>query len=74
MSSVLPSEATWLRDRVEKFVPNENMVITASGERIEYKHLVISMGLDLRYDRVKGLPEALLQDPQVHLITVILHP
>ena len=65
MSSVLPSKATWLRDRVEKFVPHENVVITASGERIKYKHLVIAMGLDLRYDRVKGLAEAILQDPQV---------
>ena len=67
MSSVLPSKATWLRDCVEKFDPDKNVVITASGERIKYKHLVIAMGLDLRYDRVKGLAEALLQDTQVRI-------
>lgn len=65
MKSVLPAKAAWLQDRVEKFLPDENTVVTGSGERIEYKHLVIAIGLELRYDRVKGLLEALKEDPQV---------
>ena len=65
MSSVLPSKAIWLQDRVEKFIPEENVVVTASGKNIEYKHLVIAMGLELRYDSIKGLTEALKNDPQV---------
>lgn len=67
MSSVLPSKAAWLQDRVEKFLPEENTVVTQTGERVEYKHLVIAMGLELRYDLVKGLAEALKEDPQVCL-------
>ena len=65
MSSVLPSRAVWLRDRVAKFEPDQNTVITASGDKVEYKQLIIAIGLDLRYDGVKGLPEAILKDPQV---------
>ena len=67
MSSVLPSKASWLQDRVTKFLPDENTVVTGCGERVEYKNLVIAIGLELRYDLVKGLLEALKDDPQVCL-------
>lgn len=67
MSSVLPSRAAWLRDRVVKFEPKQNNVITASGYQMEYQHLIIAIGLELRFDEVKGLTEALLEDPQVGL-------
>ena len=67
MGSVLPSKASWLQDRVAKFLPDENIVVTGSGERVEYKHLVIAIGLELRYDLIKGLLEALKDDPQVCL-------
>lgn len=65
MSSVLPPTAAWLRDRVVKFEPDQNTLITASGDMVEYKQLIIAIGLELSFDRVKGLSEALLEDPQV---------
>ena len=38
------------------------------GDRIEYKHLIIAIGLELNFEKIKGLPEALQEDPQVKKI------
>lgn len=59
MSQVLPSKARWIKDRVAAFHPGRNQLVTASGEEIDYEYLVVATGLTLRYDKVKGLPEAL---------------
>jgi len=58
MENCLPKNATWLKDSVTSFSPEENQLTTASGDVITYDHLVIAMGLQLRYEKIKGLPEA----------------
>ncbi|KAK7096277.1 sulfide:quinone oxidoreductase, mitochondrial-like [Littorina saxatilis] len=65
MSKVLPSECDWIKDSAVKFDPKNNYVETASGKKIEYEYLVVATGLQLNYDKVKGLTEALRSDPQV---------
>uniref|UniRef100_A0A1B0GQG7 Sulfide:quinone oxidoreductase, mitochondrial n=1 Tax=Phlebotomus papatasi TaxID=29031 RepID=A0A1B0GQG7_PHLPP len=59
MKETLPSLATWVRDSVAQFEPAVNAVVTSNGERIEYEQMVIAVGLELRYDRIPGLLEAL---------------
>ena len=54
MSEVLPSKAHWIKDRASKFFPEENRLVTASGEEINYKYLVLAMGLQLDYEKVCG--------------------
>lgn len=58
MESLLPSKATWIKDPVTSFHPNENRVVVASGDVITYDFLVVALGFQLRYDKIKGLPEA----------------
>ncbi|KAK4007956.1 hypothetical protein OUZ56_013116 [Daphnia magna] len=58
MSEVLPKNARWIKERASKFFPKENRLVTASGEEINYDYLVIAMGLQLDYNKIKGLPEA----------------
>ena len=53
MASVLPKKATWIKDTVATFDPDNNRVTTASGEEIAYEFLVVAMGLQLRYESVK---------------------
>ncbi|XP_059620369.1 sulfide:quinone oxidoreductase, mitochondrial [Phlebotomus argentipes] len=59
MKETLPSLATWVQDSVMQFEPEANTVITKKGDRIEYEEMVIAVGLELRYDKVPGLVEAL---------------
>lgn len=52
MSEVLPKKARWIKDKASKFFPEENRIVTASGEEIKYEYLVLAMGLQLDYDKV----------------------
>lgn len=54
MESVLPKKAKWLKDSAASFDPKANEVITAKGDIIEYDLLVIAVGLQLNYDKVKS--------------------
>ena len=53
MASVLPKKATWIKDSVATFDPDNNKVTTAGGDEIAYEFLVVAMGLQLRYESVK---------------------
>ncbi|KAL8609101.1 hypothetical protein ACOMHN_030442 [Nucella lapillus] len=65
MSSVMPSQCRWVKDSVIQFDPKNNEVTTVSGKKIHYEYLVVAMGLQLNYDKVKGLTEALHTDRSV---------
>nr|ABR67864.1 sulfide-quinine oxidoreductase [Urechis unicinctus] len=62
---VLPDECDWIKDKVTSFDPNNNSVTTAGGDKLKYDYLLVSMGLQLNYHSVKGLEEALKEDPAV---------
>lgn len=59
MKSVLPDNATWIKDRVVDFNPHKNTVNTLNGDTISYEFLIIAMGLQLNYEQIPGLIEAL---------------
>lgn len=59
MEAVLPSLAKWVKDSVEEFDPDNNSVRTKNGDRIEYEQLLIAVGLELKYDQIAGVVEAL---------------
>ena len=58
MESLLPKGANWLKDSVASFEPTNNRLVTEGGDVVNYEFLVVAMGLELRYDKIKGLPEA----------------
>ncbi|BES97595.1 Sulfide quinone [Nesidiocoris tenuis] len=59
MSEVLPKDAIWIKENVSKIDAKNNAVTTTGGKRIEYEFLVVSLGLELRYDKIPGVLEAL---------------
>lgn len=59
MADVLSPLTTWVKDKAEKFDPKNNTVTTKSGDTIEYDYLVVAAGLQLNYEKVPGLVEAL---------------
>lgn len=58
-ASVIPRGATWIQDAVTEFLPDENTVVTANGQRIRYDWLVVAAGIKICWDKIPGLPEAL---------------
>lgn len=53
MASVLPKKAKWIKDAAAKFNPKANEVITKNGHIISYDLLIIAVGLQLNYGKVK---------------------
>ncbi|MCT0218170.1 NAD(P)/FAD-dependent oxidoreductase [Synechococcus sp. CS-1329] len=58
-ADLIPAGCTWIRAAAASFEPEANRVITSTGEAISYDTLVVATGLQLRWERVKGLEKAL---------------
>jgi len=55
----IPSGTNWIKDSIIEFKPDENIVITKNGEKLDYDYLVVAAGLEIYWDKVKGLKENL---------------
>lgn len=59
MSEVMPAGVNWVKDFAEKLDPDNNAVITRSGETINYDYLILSPGLVMDPGQIEGLTEAM---------------
>ncbi|MBM4206749.1 MAG: NAD(P)/FAD-dependent oxidoreductase [Gammaproteobacteria bacterium] len=50
---------TWIKDYADSFSPDKNSVTLRSKEDITYDYLVVCPGLQLDWDKIKGLKETL---------------
>ncbi|WP_298585202.1 FAD/NAD(P)-binding oxidoreductase [uncultured Kocuria sp.] len=57
-SSVMPQGVAWIRDAAADIDPEAHLVTTASGARIGYDYLVVSPGIQLDWQKVPGMAEA----------------
>jgi len=53
---------TWVKEYADSFQPEENTVTLRSGENIAYDYLVVCPGLQLDWDKIKGLKETLTKN------------
>lgn len=58
-SSVIPKGTTWIKDAVTEFHPNENFILTKQGKKISYDYMVVATGVDIYWDKIKGLKESI---------------
>lgn len=58
-ASVIPKGAVWVREAVAELRPEENLVVTDSGRRLGYEALVVAPGIQIDWEGVPGLSEAL---------------
>lgn len=56
-ASVMPSGVKWVKSKVQEINPNSNTVQTDDGKEISYEYLIIALGLQLHFEKIKGLPE-----------------
>lgn len=57
--SLIPGGCTWYKTSIAEFNPEKNLVLTTNGDEIKYDFLLVAVGLQLRFDMVHGLKEAL---------------
>ena len=58
-ASVMPKSASWIQDAAEDIDPTEKRVTLRSGRRVGYDKLVVAPGIQLDWNRVPGMSEAL---------------
>lgn len=51
----IPDKATWIKDKVVQFVPDQNKVILGSGDAVTYDWLVVCIGIQLNWSAIKGI-------------------
>ncbi|APG61551.1 TIGR01244 family protein [Sphingorhabdus lutea] len=56
---LMPKRAHWIKSAAVKFDPNNNAVITADGQQINYDVLIICPGIMLDWDAIDGAKQAL---------------
>ncbi len=59
MNRVIPNGVRWIKDRVESIDPNRQTLTTAASGEIGYEYLVAAPGIQLDWDRIPGLRDAL---------------
>ena len=57
-AAVIPHGVTWIKDAVVAFDPGANQLTTRDGATISYEYLVVAPGIQINWDKVKGLKDA----------------
>ena len=55
----MPTGATWIKDAVSSFQPDDNQLTTAKGTVISYDVLIVCPGLQVDWDKIEGLRDTL---------------
>lgn len=58
-ASLIPKGVRWIQAAATGFDPEHNRVSSSDGQQLSYDALVVATGLQCRWDRIDGLPEAL---------------
>ena len=61
-SDLIPRGATWIRDAVVEFQPEQRRLVTRDGRRLGYDWLVVAPGIQLDWHKIDGLTAALGRD------------
>ncbi len=56
---VIPKGAKWIRDFADTIDPQANAVSTRNGGTFTYDYLVVAPGIQIDWDKVRGLPESI---------------
>ena len=51
----VPRGVDWIEEAIAEIDPEADQVVTASGTRVPYDHLVLATGLKLDYDAIEGM-------------------
>ncbi|KAJ9086488.1 hypothetical protein DSO57_1003421 [Entomophthora muscae] len=59
MSDVVPSKVQWIQEKTVAIEPEFNRVVLKSGRKLHYEYLVVAPGIELKWNKISGLEEAL---------------
>lgn len=54
----IPAGATWIKDKVASFDPDNNQVTLGNGDTVSYDYMVVAAGIQIDWGKVPGLKES----------------
>ncbi|MBS4190303.1 NAD(P)/FAD-dependent oxidoreductase [Bacillus sp. FJAT-49705] len=57
--TLIPDGVQWLKEAATEFLPDTNTVVTDKNTQIHYDFLVVTAGIEIKWDRINGLKEAI---------------
>lgn len=69
LDSLIPSTIAHVKAKAASFEPGVNQVVLDNGSKIGYDFLVVAPGIQINWDKVKGLGDA-LKDPQSSVASI----
>lgn len=55
----IPDGATWIKQAVSAFDPDNNAITLGNGESVTYDYMVVALGIQIDWDKTPGLKESL---------------
>jgi len=59
MEDCIPRGVEWIRDRVTSFSPENKIITTLGGKKIQYEQLIVAMGIQVNWQAIAGLTDTL---------------
>jgi NADPH-dependent 2,4-dienoyl-CoA reductase/sulfur reductase-like enzyme len=59
LRELIASKLKFYNNNVSTISPEDNLLTLGNGDKVSYEQLVVVPGINIEYDRIKGLPEAL---------------
>ncbi|MDF1877783.1 NAD(P)/FAD-dependent oxidoreductase [Sulfurimonas sp. SAG-AH-194-L11] len=53
----IPKSVHWIKEKVEKFLPEQNAVITDNAKKVSYDYLIVATGTQYRFNYIEGLTQ-----------------
>ncbi|KAH8700973.1 Sulfide:quinone oxidoreductase/flavo-binding protein [Talaromyces proteolyticus] len=69
LNSLIDPKFKFYNETVDTFQPESNLVTLGNGDKIGYEQLIVAPGINIDYESIKGLPEA-LADPDSLVSTI----
>ena len=57
----IPDGATWIKDFVDSFDPDNNTLTTRDGTTYSYDYLVVTAGIQINWDAIPGLKDSVMK-------------
>jgi sulfide:quinone oxidoreductase len=58
-STFIPPATDWIQESVAEFQPENNCVVTGAGRTIQYDLLVVALGIQIDWNKIRGLEESI---------------
>ena len=67
---LIHDKVKWIKENVTKVDPEAKTLTTTSNQTHQYDYLVMATGTTYEFDKVKGLDEETIQDPNYNITTI----